>query len=327
MSRSLRYDIRAEVWAAQERAAVERAALGQTGLNETDSPASADLVIRARGTFSRPFSPDVLTVDEVTGDAGQTSVTYADVSRDGLYDSLPEALAHPVRPVRPGDEWAADAVAESRRLHREEAEARRFWLPFEQETFRQRVRIEAQESEALTGRHGPVWDELHDWLLGPAAANLSPEQRASLLRILINAHRIVGNWPLTARAMSQFLRVPVALRFGPQSTGGVASQRTGQAAPVRIGACRLGEDFIVAQPIPTDDGGQVRIQIGPLTGDRLADFLPNGTGEGHVRLLAGYLLPADADYVLTIVPEPADAAFQLTNTPTTGRLGLTTRLA
>ncbi|GAB3509991.1 hypothetical protein GCM10027341_47770 [Spirosoma knui] len=313
MKRPLHYDIRAEVWAAQQQ---------KRGL---------DLIVRTQGTFSRPYSFDVLNVttldaDRETGSSHGPSVAYVDISREGVYDMLPEALSHPPRPVKDG-EGSQALVNESRRLRQEERDNRIFWLPFEQETYRQRIQIEEQENQTLTQTTGPVWTELYAYLLGEAGEGLNDSQRACLLSVWTNAHQTVGNWERTAYYFSRFLEVPVRIKHGPLVPIGEHKDSTSDWQPARLGESWLGLDYVLPQTTTTmDDGGLIRLAFGPLTADQLQGFLPGGAALRHVSMLAGYLLPADADWQIEVLPDEVNGGFVLSDAGSAGRLGLTTTL-
>ncbi|AQG80530.1 type VI secretion system baseplate subunit TssG [Spirosoma montaniterrae] len=308
MKKNLLFDVRAEVWLARQKRI---------------------WLVRLRSLFSRPFSPDVLDSSaavpgpgletDARADELTAPVLQVDVSREGLYDMLPEGILHPPRQRRDG---AQALVDESRRLRQEERDSRLFWQPFEQESWRQRVQIEAQENESLTQITGPVWTELYNYLLGEAAEGLPDLQRACLLAIWTNAHQTVGNWPRTAVYFSRFLGVPVTLQHRNQRP---AESTSTNWQPARLGNTRLGFDWVLPPPSLPDDGGQIDIRIGPLSARQLPAYLPGGIARKHVAMLAGYLFPADADWHLHVLPE--SNGFCLSDDPTAGRLGLTTALA
>ncbi|MEZ0485639.1 type VI secretion system baseplate subunit TssG [Fibrella aquatica] len=311
MNKPLATDIRAEVWLARQLA----------------EPTQANVVVRHLGTFARPYSPDLVAIDDVTEQPGQPDTRYVDLSREGFYDMLPEALFHPPRPANARPEAP---TALSKRLREEEKKGRQFWLPAEQEMMRLRVRIEQQEQQTLEQATGPVWQEVFDWLLSIRGYSFSAQQQICLLAIWMNAHRVVGNWPETAAYFSRFLQVPVQITHGPRQANEPATQSITAISPgqsPRLGVSRVGIDWILppSQGI-TDDGGVIRLTIGPLTPKQLADYLPNQIGWRYVSLLAGYLLPADADYQVVPVPKGNEACFTLADSATAGRLGLTTEL-
>jgi hypothetical protein len=306
------YDIRAEVWIAN---VYEQAA------------ESVDVLVRPKGTFSRSYSADVLKADTFAADAQQPLTHVLEVSREGLYDMLPETLHHPpAPPLQPGRDEARAMLEQSRRLRHEETEARTFWMPYDQESFRQRVRIEAQEAQALTRSYGAIWDELQKYLWGELPIPLSVRQRACLLAVWTNAHRIVGDWEQTTFYIEEFLQVPVQIRYGTFTDVEKHQSQSADAQPPSLGAGQLGQDWVLSDDNLVDDGGTVRLSVGPLPNEQLADFLPNGIGLKYIRLLADYLLPADADWQLEVQPDEHDGLFSLSDAGTAGRLGMTTRL-
>ena len=308
----LLYDIRAEVWIADQQ---------QTMTVPTD------VLVRPKGTFSRAYSSDVLKTETYDADPLHPLTHVLHLSREGLYDMLPETLHHPpAPPLQAGRDEARAMLEQSKRLRKEEAEARTFWLPFEQESFRQRVTIENQEAQALTRTVGPVWNELQDCLWGDLPVPLSPRQRACLLAVWMNAYRIVSDWEQTAFYFGEFLQAPVSIRHGAFASIGSASGSSNTAPVTTLGNGRLGQDWVLSAQNLTDDGGTVRLSVGPLTDEQLTDYLPTGVGLDYVRLLADYLLPADADWQLELQPDERSRGFQLSERGTTGRLGLTTTL-
>lgn len=315
MKTPLTTDLRAEVWLARQFA------------DSASESANPTVVVRAQGLFTRPYSPDVLTVEDVPGALGQPDTRYVDLSREGFYDMLPEALFHPSRPSTDQPESPTEL---SKRLRQEEKQGRQFWLPAEQEMMRLRVRIEQQEQQTLAQATGPIWQEVVDWLLSVRGFDLTDQQQICLLAIWMNAHRVVGNWTETAAYFSRFLQVPVHITYGPRRSSLSSSSPAGlpnSTHSPRLGATRVGTDWVLPTTLANyDDGGEVQLAIGPLSAAQLIDYLPDNMGWRHVSLLAGYLLPADADYLIVPIADVASAWFTLAGITTSGRLGMTTTL-
>ena len=106
----LKHDIKAEVIAAE---------IIENGL----SP--AEIVIIPDGSFRRKYSKDVISAEVIKSDDGQ-KVLGIHVTRDGLYDSLPEAIFHDLstQPLTSGHEMAKL----SKMQKNEEKEARLFFF-------------------------------------------------------------------------------------------------------------------------------------------------------------------------------------------------------
>ena len=127
----LKHDIKAEVIAAE---------IVENGL----SP--AEIVIIPDGSFRRKYSRDVTYAEVIKSENGQ-KILGIHVTRDGLYDSLPEAIFHdqPNEPLISGHEMAK--LSKKQKI--EEKEARLFFLPFENEIFYHRTQIEVEERKIL----------------------------------------------------------------------------------------------------------------------------------------------------------------------------------
>jgi type VI secretion system protein ImpH len=298
-------------------------------LMDSDVLEKAALVISPERTSVYNFERDIREVRERVNDHNHTYWQF-NIPRDGFYDTLPERLFHKAKKRTKGeDEWA-----DIRRLEEsQEKESRHFFLPFDNAFNHQRAAIARFESRTLAGDDDQLVAELLK-LVAPDVEQyaLSPTQKESLFILITQAHHIVGNWSQTAHYMSHFLAVPVHIQYGrqirPDPTPDSLS-RADEWQPNRLGDGRLGLDWVLPQPAIIDDGGLIRLTLGPLTNHQLTDFLPDGIGQQQLRLLAGYLFPADADWQLNIQTD-ADTlsdGFRLSASGTAGRLGLTTTLA
>jgi hypothetical protein len=99
----------------------------------------ADIVIKNSGLFYRKYSKDILSI---VADINDPDILNIAVSRDSIYDVMPESLTHNYR----GNDDHEDPVQEFKKRKREEKEARHFYNPLENELFRFRHDIEKYES-------------------------------------------------------------------------------------------------------------------------------------------------------------------------------------
>lgn len=97
-----------------------------------------NIIIVHRGTFSRNYSRDISNVHADT--ARNTLLFY--ISRDSLYDVLPEGMFHDVSRFNNKD--ADGRKIEFKKQKQEEFNARKFFLPFDHELFNQNIRLELQ---------------------------------------------------------------------------------------------------------------------------------------------------------------------------------------
>ena len=281
--------------------------------NSEDQP----VLICPRGTFCRSYREDILAVVPPVGEAVALRI---DVAREGLYDMLPEGLFHESPPGGAGidTEAAVRAVEQNRR---EEREARRFFLPLEQEFYRQKIALEHQEhayfQSARSGsRAGAFLRKLWD-----VPAELSPVQQQGFLFLAPHLHRLAGRLPEVERCLA--LLLPVAV----QLTEKYAYEPEFIAAPIAaLGEMTLGHDLVLGDTLD-DPWPYWQLTLGPVPGEQLLRYLEGGAMNRFIRWLAGYLLPAGVDYTIELEVHPDDQAFCLRDDISfMGRLGHTTYL-
>jgi hypothetical protein len=283
-----------------------------------------ELVIRPERTSAYNFERDIQEIRDRSDDRYET-LWQIEIPRDGFYDTLPERLFHRAKKrTKDEDEWAEIRQQEEK----QEKESRHFFLPFDNEFNHQRAAIARFETRTLAGDDEGLVSELLK-LVAPDAYmySLTNQQKLTLFLLITQAHQIVGNWEQTAHYIGRFLQTPVQIQYGRQVVS--VNRQTRQATdwePAKLGDGRLGLDWVLPQPDLIDDGGLVRLTIGPLADSQLYDFLPGGTGLQQVGLLAGYLFPADADWRMDIVADATNDVFSLSASDTAGRLGMTTTL-
>lgn len=283
-----------------------------------------ELVISPERTSAYNFERDIQAIQDRSDDRQET-LWQIEIPRDGFYDTLPERLFHRVKKrTKDPDEWAEIRQQEEK----QEQESRHFFLPFDNEFNHQRAAIARFETRTLAGDDELLVSELLK-LVAPDAEvySLTNPQKLTLFLLITQAYQIVGNWEQTAFYFGRFLQAPVQIQYGRQV---ISVNRQDRLAsdwqPAKLGDGRLGLDWVLPQPDLIDDGGLVRLTIGPLADSQLYDFLPGGVGLRQVGLLAGYLFPADADWRMDIVADAVNDVFSLSASDTAGRLGMTTTL-
>ncbi len=257
--------------------------------------AQSEVVIVPDGSFSRKYAKDVSYAEVQQIDNGQ-QLFKLHLTRDGLYDSLPEALFHaqPVKPLSGGHEMAVV----SKNQKQEEKAARRFFLPFENELFNQRLAVEHEErkmlynfTESLLGDAYPQF-----WNLDK---NLPRKYTKSLVMVLHFAHRIVGDLELTAHCLKMILDEEVKINHLKQ---GLRIAAAG-ALPVKqspgLGSCALGDDFICGNYNVISDP-VLEFVIGPLKNIPVTDLLENGSVTRFLDCFYGYFVPVEMDVITTI---------------------------
>lgn len=160
-----------------------------------------DIIVQNQSTFKRSFRRDILEIGPIV----DNTLTFY-LSRNGLYDQLPEGMFHKV------DKGNSDSsFSEMRKTFKEEEkEARHFFSPFENEFFRQQLDIEKNE-QALTQNVLTLKDEFFKefWKID---ANIPKEYLQKLFKLLPHSSKIVGDIELAKICLEKLIGTQVNIR-------------------------------------------------------------------------------------------------------------------
>ncbi|MGI4887039.1 MAG: type VI secretion system baseplate subunit TssG [Janthinobacterium lividum] len=271
-----------------------------------------DFLVRPVGLFARRYRRDLGAVYDEPFERGHRPVvrTVLEMHREGLYDALPQQAFH--QPGSPGDGGpSVRAMVEDSRLQRRKEKATRlFFLPFEQDFFRFRVRIEQEERRYFTNLSARWYNEALARFWGISDCGLPPGPLTNLLYLLPLAYNVVGDLPRTQLCFESVLGQPVKLRTAaprhypiPEPTAGpVAGGGLG-----RLGRLVLGTDLVL--------GGEYRetlpsleITLQGLNVPRLETYLADEWPAKALALLCEYFVAFETDVIVryemaAVVPE------------------------
>ncbi|MEL7062444.1 MAG: type VI secretion system baseplate subunit TssG [Bacteroidota bacterium] len=276
--------------------------------------------VQPEGIFFRGSRRDLGKVEEVRNELGQVKKIVFHALREGLYDALPQGLFH--RPKsRKYKKTAKEISEEVRAQEAEEAAARDFFQPIEQEYYGQRIQLEQEERDVFSGFSSKKGQRifLRDFW-GLALPGIPPEQITALLYILPLSYTYKGVLPKVEEIMQAVMRQPI--RLIPEYKG--LYQADLDLFP------GLGETFLglntVLGPELRDGMPTLRMEIGPMNGEELMDYLLKGKQEKLRKVLCHFFLPVDLPVDLKFVVSAPDKFFELQDDPFAGRLGHTTVL-
>ncbi len=246
-----------------------------------------DFVVAAESLFKRPYSRDVL--DTVLEDgAGNRDFLQLHISRDGLHDLVPGGLFYqPVEStIREAD--AAGMAADHRSNKRKERETRRFFMPFENAFFSQRIHLEMEETRLLEGMGSGLLNEYFRefWDI---STSIPFGYVTSLMGLLPHATKIAGNLSLTAQCLEKILEEKVTLNIIP-----VATHQASLEYCTDLGLGKMGMDTVLGGQF-FEDFPQIEVSIGPLQNSEIQDYLEMGDKEDFLKTFYGYFLPAEAE--------------------------------
>lgn len=248
----------------------------------------SDIFIKALGTKARGYRKDVSGYSVKEDAASGRQLLFLHTNREGMYDGLPEFIFHHSHVV--ASHCNTGAIRdEIKRFRKEEAAARLFFLPFEQEFFAANRALHRLDFKldtinpdfALVDIFAPYW---------PILTRLPKPAAFVFLTMLPSIASMRNDLPLIGEKLSYLLQIPITLKL-------VESRYDApmHAAPA-LGSGILGINTIIGTAVY--DGEQdVCIQVLP-DAERLPDFLAGGCMYGIIEELCGYFI--GAEYGITV---------------------------
>jgi hypothetical protein len=300
-SDSLPFDIRAEVLA--------RLLAKRHNLN------IEQLLLRPQNYFQRWARKDVTEISEGYSIQLNKEVLWLDISRESLFDTLPESIF-----LHPDDDYP-DYVDRVKKLSEQEKDARKFLLPFEQLFYWLRIENEEREYTAETKLETWWQNLLADAYISKTDSLLDDEQQAILTQMLPYLSDIVGNWALTEQWLSIFMKTPIKLVEIPPPQYSLPED-----VQKRMGEGFLGQDFVIGNCF-SDGIPALKITIDNLTPDALQDYLMEGRNRKILEQeLLSLLLPIETPYKIELGIENDQYEFLLADRKGSAILGFTSSL-
>jgi len=286
------YDIRAEYVVS---------CLLKHGLSQDDLLAAFD------GPLKRKWSSDIDRCEPESFENGDESLGLH-LNRAGVYDALPEALLHPFPENR--NAGGAELAKDSMKLRAEEKRARMFFRVFENEIFWQGVRAAVNEEVELESLYA---EYLNGFIPGfwKLDKNIPPEYAAKLVKYLPYAHRITGNYRLTALCLEDILREKVSMEPDACEWEEPGERKTEiKAKTGLLGQSQLGKDFV---PGHKTAGFVCRltVKIGPLENTSPKEFYREGYINSLLKSFFSFFLPVEVDVETKLVTSEKKKAFVL----------------
>ena len=274
------------------------------------------LYIRPQGTFTRNYEADLAKIEVREDKIDQSVLAYFDITREGLYDMLPEGLFH--RNLRKSKNIDTEESVQELKMHQEEEKsARKFFLPLEQMFYQQRIAIEIEEQKSLIGLSEVIVDELITgfWNI---PITLSYYQSLCLVYMLPLMHKIVGDLSLTKQCLEILLQVPVELEMIKSQPEEIALENN------TLGSFALGDTQVLGD-ILLSQLDTIQITLGPLEGSKSLEFIPNGSQRNYFELILSYFIPAELEWRLEILAN-ANTMFTLEEGSGDSYLGFTSTI-
>jgi hypothetical protein len=249
-----------------------------------------DFLIFFDSAFKRRYSEDILKAEIYPVNSYEETLGIH-ISRDSLYDLLPEGLFHasPESAVSSGKGMALDSKME----YRVEEETRKFFQPFENEFFYQHTLVELQERNILYKLNEYNLNDffLEFWKID---CHLNRNLIVKLLTMLPFAKEIIGDPEMTARCLASILDEDVRYEVTYTSDKSFNEDPDMHGMEYPLGKASLGEDMIIGSQLP-ESSKIIRFLIGPLKNSGIEPYLVNGEIAKFIKCFCGFFLPVEID--------------------------------
>ena len=254
-----------------------------------------DYLVSCNHRFTREYSRDLVSGN--LAELGNQSILRLELSRSGLYDHLPEGIFFLPLQRTKGNISAVDMVVNYKENKKKEESIRRFFLPFENDFFLQRVGVEEQETLLLKGLQLGYLNDyfVRFWNL---PTSIPKSFIAPLILLLPYAYKIAGDLKLMAQSLEQILNEPVRIWKKKAAT-----EDASMISIPALGETELGLNFVCGDTF-VEDTPAFEIEIGPLQGSRVTDYLPGGNRNILMETFTKFFIPAGVDTTVSLVLPP-----------------------
>jgi hypothetical protein len=256
----------------------------------------ADLLIFFNSSFKRGYSDDILKAEKLPLNNGK-EILGISLARDGLYDLLPEGLFHT------SPDTASSSVkgmaADSKKDSKIEEETRKFFLPFENEFFYQRILLELQERSILQKLND---NNLEDFFIDfwKIDRSLPKELIVKLSAVLPFIRDIVGDFKMTSNCLGAILGEEVTHTIQYTSKPYIESVIDQADDGCCLGRTYLGVDSVIGSHSP-ESCKLIRFSIGPLKMTGIDPYLEKGDIARFIHCFFSYFIPMEMDAEFDVI--------------------------
>jgi len=286
---TLRTDFKAEVIAAE--------------MIDNGTPLDRILILML-GAAQRPYRKDVAEIIEDISDYDHKEYIHIKTHKEGIYDMLPEGLFHsPTLPKSATDE--KEIIDALKKHHIEEANARKFFLPYEAAVNDLRIQMalhesrldKRSESSEMVDIFASQW-EIFNWL--------DARQANIFLHLLPLLHDVRDDYRVAATIFELIFLLPAEIKLQQQKPIRLDNQLSSS-----FDDSILGVNFTTGNRVFYTGEEEIIISLGPMQNSTLQEFMAGGVNEKILELLCDYLLPVHVETNVEFILVDADNATRL----------------
>tara|TARA_R110000751_G_scaffold135_1_gene513 strand:- start:3963 stop:4862 length:900 start_codon:yes stop_codon:yes gene_type:complete len=240
-----------------------------------------DFLIENKSSFSRPYRRDILKVNK----SEDAEHFILDLSRNGIYDSLPESFFH----IEKLSDRNKSFSFKRQQYKEEEKNARLFFSPIENEFFNQRLNIEENERRILDEFYN-LEDEflIKFWNINQ---DIPKEYQLKLIKLLPYSAVISGDLELTKRSLEKIIKQNVTFKIAYKNQSLETQSETNKLG---VNLVTQSKNSDVLQPF-------LEVTIGPLKDSDTDVFVNNNGVNQFLNSFYSYFIPLELDVVTKII--------------------------
>lgn len=260
-----------------------RAEVLVTELQNNSELEQVDFLIENKSTFSRAFDGDIIDADL----GSKADKVTLNLSRNGLYDNLPEGLFH----TQAISKNTKAYIQRRQTIKQEEQSSRTLFAPIENEFFHQRLEIERSERKLLKNFSHQKNDFLLDfWKI---EEDIPEEYVFRLITLLPFRYKIVGNYELTAHSLTKIIDHKVTVNRTHQLLVNEEQEDT-------LGT-RLGHDTILNSNFYGTNIPALEFVIGPLSTKKIETQLNEKQLHRFLEIFYDYFVPMEMEVITKLL--------------------------
>ncbi len=261
--------------------------------------------------FERGFGKDIKDIKTTNGSISKTH--YAYLTKLGFYDIFPEIIFHSSN----GTSHTQEMVEHYKERKKQEAYAKDFFQPLENELFNYLLDTEKQETDitsALGDREflillNKIWD---------IDQSLPYDMLSKVYKFIPFIHKISGDIEAIGYMLEHIFNEKVTITETPLF---INDTSTGNEE------LRLGDNFALKASNVTYLKKYIFTINNIKRLNNITDYFDNGKINKIISLFLNFTIPLENDFEINFTIAPSKQAFVLDNKPYTGRMNISTKLA
>jgi len=261
--------------------------------------------------FERGYSKDIKDIK--TSNGAVSKIHYAYLTKLGFYDIFPEIIFHTSNHAG----YTQEMVDHYKERKKQEAAAKDFFQPLENELFNYLLDTEKQETDitsALGDREflvllNKIWD---------IDQNLPYDMMSKVFKFIPFIHKISGNIEAIAYMLEHIFNEKISITETPVYINDISNISD---------ELRLGDNFALKASNITYLKKYIFTINNIKKLNSITEYFDNGKINKIIALFLNFTIPFENDFEINFTISPSKQEFVLDDKPYTGRMNISTKLA